>query len=279
MEQVLSNPEQYLRLGGHRYEATVLFSDIRGFTTISEALSPEELGRMLNLYMTPMTNIVFEFEGTLDKYIGDAVMAFWGAPLPQQNHALLACKASLRMIEEVARLNAVFEREGLPAIAIGIGLSSGPMTIGNMGSDDHFAYTALGDRVNLGARLEGQTKDYGVDIIISDACYELVKDQMLCRELGSIRVKGKFEPVRIFQLIGERWSHKHREPFVETFHAGLAAFRAQEWEAAIAKFEEAQSIAGEDGDKTSELYVAWCSEYEVEPSLPGWDGVRVATTK
>ncbi len=279
MEQVLSNPERYLRLGGHRYEATVLFSDIRGFTTISEALSPEELGRMLNLYMTPMTDIVFEFEGTLDKYIGDAVMAFWGAPLPQENHAMLACRAALRMIEEVERLNTIFEREGLPSIAIGIGLSSGPMTIGNMGSDDHFSYTALGDRVNLGARLEGQTKDYGVDIIISDACCELVKDEMMVRELGSIRVKGKFEPVRIFELVGERAQRQDRLPFIEAFHAGLELFRARRWDDAIARFEEADRLAGEDGDKTSDLYVVWCNEYKEDPPPPSWDGVRVATTK
>lgn len=279
MEQVLSDPEEYLKLGGRRYEATVLFSDIRGFTTISEALSPEELGRMLNLYMTPMTDIVFEFEGTLDKYIGDAVMAFWGAPVEQSDHALRACRAGLRMMEEVDRLNAVFMEEGLPRIAIGIGLSSGPMTIGNMGSDDHFAYTALGDRVNLGARLEGQTKDYGVSIIISDACHEQVKEAMMCRELGSIRVKGKFEPVRIYELIGERGRCGAKRPFVEAFHRGLALFRAQRWDEAVLAFEQALEEAGEEGDKTTDLYLAWCHEYEEVPPPPGWDGVRVATTK
>lgn len=279
MEQVLSNPEEYLKLGGRRYEATVLFSDIRGFTTISEALSPEELGRMLNLYMTPMTDIVFEYEGTLDKYIGDAVMAFWGAPVEQPDHALRACRAGLRMMKEVDRLNAVFMEEGLPRIAIGIGLSSGPMTIGNMGSDDHFAYTALGDRVNLGARLEGQTKDYGVAIILSDACYEQVKEWMMCRELGSIRVKGKFEPVRIFELIGERGTCEGRRPFVDTFHRGLGLFREQRWDEAILAFTEALDLAGEDGDKTTDLYLAWCQEYKEVPPPPGWDGVRVATTK
>ena len=279
MEQVLSDPEEYLKLGGRRYEATVLFSDIRGFTTISEALSPEELGRMLNLYMTPMTDLVFEFEGTLDKYIGDAVMAFWGAPLEQEEHAVFGCRAALRMMEEVERLNGVFEKEGLPLIAIGIGLSSGPMTIGNMGSDDHFAYTALGDKVNLGARLEGQTKDYGVDIIISDATYELVKEEMMCRELGSIRVKGKFEPVRIYELIGALGTREELRPFVDAFHRGLAAFRSQEWDDAIAAFTEALDLSGEEGDKTTDLYLAWCTEYKHEPPPPGWDGVRVATTK
>ena len=279
MEQVLSHPEEYLKLGGRRYEATVLFSDIRGFTTISEALSPEELGTLLNRYMTPMTEIVFRHEGTLDKYIGDAVMAFWGAPVEQPNHAVLACRASLEMIAEVKRLNVELEKEGLPRIAIGIGLSSGPMTIGNMGSTDHFAYTALGDRVNLGARLEGQTKEYGVDVLISDACYELVKGEMLCRELGALRVKGKFEPVRIYELVGPLAQTQGQRRFVDTFHEGLAHFRSQAWDEAIACFTTARALRGVDGDRTSDQYIAWSVEYQTQPPPPGWDGVRVATSK
>ncbi len=279
MEHVLGNPEVYLKLGGNRYEATVLFSDIRGFTTISEQLTPEELGKLLNEYMTPMTDIVFEFEGTLDKYIGDAVMAFWGAPIEQSNHALLACKASLQMLKVVEKLNERFLEEGLPHIAIGIGLSSGPMTIGNMGSADHFAYTALGDRVNLGARLEGQTKEYGVEILISEDTKALVEDDMLCRELGSLRVKGKFEPVRIFELVGAKHETASRLPFVEAFHEGLAAFREQNWEDAIASFTRARALSGIDGDKASDLYVAWCMEYQADPPPPDWDGVRIATSK
>lgn len=279
MEQVLARPEEYLKLGGRRYEATVLFSDIRGFTTISEALSPEELGLLLNRYMTPMTNLVFEHGGTLDKYIGDAVMAFWGAPLEQPDHALRACRAALQMMKVVDDLNRDFESAGLPRIAIGIGLSSGPMTIGNMGSDDHFSYTALGDRVNLGSRLEGQTKDYGVDIIISDATHELVKDVMMCRELGALRVKGKFEPVRIFQLIGEAQASDMKQSFVLEFHSGLAAYRSQNWDVAIEHFTRARALSGINGDKTSDQYIMWCSEYKEAPPPAGWDGVRVATSK
>jgi adenylate cyclase len=279
MEQVLAHPEQYLKLGGKRYEATVLFSDIRGFTTISEALSPEELGLLLNRYMTPMTDIVFRYDGTLDKYIGDAVMAFWGAPLEQSNHALLACRAALEMIKKVEDLNVEFEQASLPRIAIGIGMSSGPMTIGNMGSDDHFAYTALGDRVNLGARLEGQTKDYGVDIIISDACYQLVKNEMACRELGALRVKGKYEPVRIYQLIGELKDAESKMPFVSTFHQGLDAYRRQAWDEAIEHFSRARALSGLHGDKSSDQYIAWCMDYKESPPPPDWDGVRIATTK
>lgn len=279
MEQVLGHPEEYLRLGGRRYEATVLFSDIRGFTTISEALSPEDLGLLLNRYMTPMTNIVFELEGTLDKYIGDAVMAFWGAPIEQPDHALRACRAALQMIRTVETLNVELEAAKLPRIAIGIGLSSGPMTIGNMGSEDHLAYTALGDRVNLGSRLEGQTKDYGVDIILSEATWLLVREQMGCRELGALRVKGKNQPVRIFQLLGERAEVASRLPFVESFHAGLAAFRRRGWDEAVEHFTRARALSGVHGDKCSDRYIAWCMEYKESPPPPDWDGVHVATSK
>ena len=279
LEHVLSQPERYLKLGGSRYEATVLFSDIRGFTTFSERLSPEALGLLLNQYMTPMTDIVFRFQGTLDKYIGDAVMAFWGAPVEQGDHALLACRAALAMIAEVDKLNMRFEAGGLPRIAIGIGLSTGPMTIGNMGSDDHFAYTALGDRVNLGARLEGQTKDYGVHILIAEATWEAVHEDMLCRELDLLRVKGKNEPVRIFELIGPRADSAHRTQFVGTFHEGLVSFRNRDWEAAAALFQRARALAGPGGDKTSDLYIRWSEEYRTHPPPPEWDGVRTATTK
>lgn len=279
LERVLAEPEEYLKLGGRRYDATVLFSDIRGFTTISEALTPEELGRLLNEYMTPMTNIVFKHQGTLDKYIGDAVMAFWGAPVEQSDHPVRACRAALEMQAEVAELNRRFTVEGLPNIAIGIGLSTGPMTIGNMGSDDHFAYTALGDRVNLGARLEGQTKEYGVKIMISDATYKRVADEMLCRELGSIRVKGKSEPVRIYELVGPRQENKGRETFVDTFHQALTLFRERKWDAAMGQFTTARALGGVHGDKTSDLYIQWCMEFKQNPPPDDWDGVRVATHK
>ncbi len=279
MEQVLDHPEEYLKLGGRRCEATVLFSDIRGFTTISEALSPEDLGHLLNKYMTPMTDLVFASGGTLDKYIGDAVMAFWGAPISQSDHAIRACQTALRMVAKVEELNVEFERERLPRLAIGVGISSGPMTIGNMGSLDHFAYTALGDRVNLGSRLEGQTKDYGVSIILSDASYALVKDQMACRELGSIRVKGKLEPVRIYELIADGPLSAEERRFVDAFHAALAAFRERRFVEAAAAFEAANELAGPDGDKTSLDYAELCVEYQAAPPGPAWDGVRVATSK
>ncbi|MBK8014556.1 MAG: adenylate/guanylate cyclase domain-containing protein [Deltaproteobacteria bacterium] len=279
LEQVLSDPQEYLRLGGRRYDATVLFSDIRGFTTISESLSPEELGALLNRYMTPMTDIVLAHQGTLDKYIGDAVMAFWGAPIPNPDHAALACQASLEMQETVARLNVDLERDGLPRIDIGIGLSTGPMTIGNMGSDAHFSYTALGDRVNLGARLEGQTKLYGVGILISEETHQRIHDRYLCRQLGAIRVKGRVEPVLVYELLGPQASSAALKPWVEMFHRGIELFRSRAWDDAAAAFEAARGMAGDREDRASSLYLGWCAAYKASPPPPDWAGVYEATTK
>jgi adenylate cyclase len=196
VDQMLDNPPE---LGGVDKELTVLFSDIRGFTTLSENMTPQELVNHLNEYLTAMTNIIMDYFGTLDKYVGDEVMCFWGAPLPQQDHAILACKCALRQMERLRELNA----EWPPAkrINIGIGLNSGIMTVGNMGSPGRLNYTLMGDNVNLGARLEGTNKMYGTNIIVSEFTYGLVKDHFVFRELDNIRVKGKNKPVLIFELV------------------------------------------------------------------------------
>jgi adenylate cyclase len=196
VDQIIDKPPE---LGGMDKNLTVFFSDIRGFTTLSESMSPQELVKILNTYLSAMTDIILEFEGTLDKYEGDAIMAFWGAPLPQEDHALLACKASVRQIEALKVLNQNFPPE--ITINIGIGLNTGIMTVGNMGSAQRMDYTLIGDNVNLGARLEGTNKVYGTQIIISEYTYEMVKDQVIARELDTIRVKGKNRPVAIYELL------------------------------------------------------------------------------
>ena len=176
VEQILDNPPE---LGGVDKELTVFFSDIRGFTTLSESLTPQELVRILNKYLSAMTDIILAFDGTLDKYEGDAIMCFWGAPLPQPDHALRACKSALKQLEALKQLNEeVFPKD--KQIDIGIGLSSGIMTVGNMGSSQRMDYTLIGDNVNLGARLEGTNKAYGTKIIISENTYALVKDPGDC---------------------------------------------------------------------------------------------------
>jgi adenylate cyclase len=208
---LMADPDK-LQLGGEDRELTVMFSDIRGFTTISEQLQPQQLVLLLNEYLTKMTDILFDYRGTLDKYIGDAVMAFWGAPIEIKSHAILACDAALKMMDEVHALNerlrtdpefVVFKDKGL-SIDIGIGLNSGTMTVGNMGSLVRKNYTIMGDNVNLGSRLEGVNKVYGTNIIVNESTYEIVKDHFITRELDLIRVKGKKLPVRIYELMGRK---------------------------------------------------------------------------
>jgi adenylate cyclase len=196
VDQILENPPE---LGGVDKDLTVLFSDIRGFTTLSENMTPQELVNHLNEYLTAMTDIILEYGGTLDKYVGDEVMCFWGAPLPQQDHAVLACKCALRQMEKLHELNEHWPEA--KRINIGIGLNSGIMTVGNMGSPGRMNYTLMGDNVNLGARLEGTNKQYGTNIIISEFTYGMVKDKFIVRELDNIRVKGKNKPALIFELV------------------------------------------------------------------------------
>mgnify|MGYP006276622661 CR=1 FL=1 len=196
VSEILERPPE---LGGVDKDLTVFFSDIRGFTTLSESMSPQELVNHLNIYLTAMTDTILEYRGTLDKYVGDEIMCFWGAPLPQEDHAMLACKSALRQMEKLAELNAQWPPE--KQINIGIGINSGIMTVGNMGSQGRMNYTLMGDNVNLGARLEGTNKQYGTQIIISEYTYGLVKDRVIARELDNIRVKGKNKPVLIYELI------------------------------------------------------------------------------
>ncbi len=198
VDELLKHPEK-LELGGEDKEITVLFSDIRGFTTLSEKLSPQELVSHLNEYLSAMTDIIFNYEGTLDKYVGDEIMAFWNAPIEQENHAELATRAALDMMVKLYNLNELWPEE--KRLNIGIGLNTGIMTVGNMGSSNRMDYTLMGDNVNLGARLEGTNKIYGTNIIVSEFTYQVIKDTFLCRELDNIRVKGKKKPVQIFEVV------------------------------------------------------------------------------
>lgn len=200
VNELLANPEA-LKLGGEKKELTVFFSDIRGFTTMSEALSPEDLVHLLNDYLTTMTNLVIAYKGTIDKYMGDAIMAFWGAPVPNEDHAYCACLTAVKQLEDLKLMQDRWAANGLPVIDIGIGLNTGYAVAGNMGSSHRMDYTVMGDTINLGSRLEGTNKQYGTRIIISEFTYAKVKDRIYARELDDIRVKGKHEPVKIYELI------------------------------------------------------------------------------
>ena len=200
-EQLVANPA-LARLGGQRREMTVLFSDIRGFTTVSERGQPEEIVGMLNEYFTRMVDLVFAHKGTLDKFVGDMVMALFGAPLDDPDHADHAVEAALDMIAALAELNTRWKSEGRAELDIGIGINTGAMIAGNIGSDAIMSYTVIGDAVNLGSRLESLNKQYGTRIIISDATRARLSRPYQLRPLGDVVVKGKTQPVAIFEVVG-----------------------------------------------------------------------------
>ncbi len=273
--QMMKNPE-LLRLGGEEVEMTVMFSDVRGFTTISEKLTPTELVHLLNEYLTAMSDVIMANWGTVDKYEGDAIMAFWGRPYPQPDHASRACKSCLVMMDRLVELNAKWEREGKQSLNIGIGINTGPMVVGNMGSKRRFNYTVMGDAVNLGSRLEGQNKEYGTHIIISQSTYEQVAEEFICRELDLIRVKGKLKPVAIYELMAPAAERQKYEPLRNVFAQGLAAYRAGRFEEALRIFEEI--LAAYPNDGPAKLFVNRCGMYVQSPPAT-WDGVFVATSK
>ena len=276
INEMLKDPSK-LKLGGDKKNLSVLFSDIRGFTTISEKLSPEDLVHLLNEYLTAMTDIVFKYDGTLDKYMGDAIMAVFGAPLDQPDHAKRACLTALDMMNELHKLQKKWQEEGKPPLNIGIGINSGDMVVGNMGSQMRFDYTVMGDMVNLGSRLEGTNKEYGSNIIFSEFTYDAVKDYVCCRELDSVRVKGKKLPVKIYELLGEKKDESKWKDFIVSFEEGLKLYRTSKWDEAIAAFQKTLSIRPED--ETSRIYIERCKNLKENPPPAPWDGVFVMTKK
>lgn len=203
IEEIIQDPAS-LKLGGQKKVMTVLFSDIRGFTTMSEKIDPEIMVSLLNEYFTVMTEIILHSGGVLDKFIGDAIMAFWGAPREAPDHAYLACGVALKMMDRLAVLKSDWARRGLPEFNIGVGINSGEMVVGNMGSSTRFSYTVIGDNVNLAARLEGLNKEYGTSIIVSQFTRDKVIDKFDCRYLDKVNVKGKEIPVEIYKLAGPK---------------------------------------------------------------------------
>jgi adenylate cyclase len=218
VEKLQKNPE-LLTLGGESRELSIMFTDVRGFTTISEHYGADVQGltRIMNRYMTAMTAKIIENAGTLDKYIGDAQMAFWNAPLDDADHARNAVRTALQMMESLDEFNREISTEGIPPFGMGLGINTGTVVVGNMGSDQRFDYTCLGDSVNLASRLEGQSKPYGVRIILGPRTAELVRDSYEVTELDCIAVKGKAEGVRIYTLATETDLHKK---FITLYYAG-----------------------------------------------------------
>jgi len=245
LDKLMKEPER-LALGGEKKELTVFFSDIRSFTTISESMDPQKLTKYLNRYFTPMSDIVMKHHGMIDKYIGDAVMAFYNAPIDVKDHARLACISSLEMMDVLAELNKEFIQEGLPAINIGIGLNTAEVVVGNMGSDKRFNYTVIGDGVNLASRVEGINKTYGTNIIITEFTYKHVKDEFLTRAIEKVRVKGKEEEVLLYELLKDTLQNRKK---VESYNAARDLYYEGRLDEALKAFESLGS------DSVSQYFV------------------------
>ena len=286
VEQLAENPEK-LQLGGEMKDMTLLFCDVRGFTSISELYKsdPQGLTRLINRFLTPTTDAILARLGTIDKYMGDCIMAFWNAPLDDDDHAGHACESALEMMKRVSELNVTLKAEAeaedrrfIP-INVGIGLNSGECCVGNMGSEQRFDYSVLGDDVNLASRLEGQSKTYGVGIVIGENTRQRAPDYATI-ELDLIKVKGKNEAVRIFGLLGEPalCQDPTFQALAERHAAMLEAYRGQRWAEARELAAECRQLDGEIGG-LYDLYDERFDDYEANPPGDDWDGIFVATSK
>ena len=275
----MNERREEISLDGENRNMSVLFSDVRGFTTISESFSdrPHELTQLMNAFLTPITKAIHDSRGTIDKYMGDAVMAFWGAPLADDQHAVHAIEAGFEMVRQLDALQPTFAERGWPAINIGIGVNSGYMNVGNMGSEFRVAYTVLGDAVNLGSRLEGLTKQYGVQFIVSDET-AAEAPEFVYRELDRVRVKGKNEPVTIVEPVGlaeQITAEQHQ--ILARYEAALALYREASWDAAEA---ELQALAELEPNRLIyRIYLDRIDQYRQSPPPADWDGVFTHTSK
>jgi adenylate cyclase len=268
MVEKLQKDPSLLKLGGETRELSIMFTDVCGFTTISEHYGTDVQGltKIMNRYMTAMTAKIIENEGTLDKYIGDAQMAFWNAPLDDKDHAINAVKTGLEMLNDLDRFNEEITKEGIPAFGMGLGINTGSVVVGNMGSDQRFDYTCLGDSVNLASRLEGQSKNYGVKLILGPMTAEYVKNDYSVIELDNIAVKGKTEGIKIYS-IGETINYKHDEYLKEYYRGNWS--KAIKW---------AKELAEDEKVTIKQYYLNMIER--MEEGLPAnWDGTFRATSK
>jgi adenylate cyclase len=289
VEQLARSPEK-LVLGGEERRMTILFSDVRGFTTISEHYKddPQGLTHLMNRFLTPLTNAIIERKGTIDKYIGDAIMAFWNAPVDDDEHEANACDAALEMLARAEVLNGELKREAETAggvympLRIGIGLNSGPCVVGNMGSDFRFNYSVLGDTVNLASRLESRTKDYRLSLVIGSRTADRAKEKFATMEIDLIQVKGKKQPELVFTVLGraEVIEDPRCDELRDLNTQMLAAYRKQQWDESERLIERCRKLAGGFGvDGLYEMYKERIAVYRAEPPPPDWTGVYEAESK
>lgn len=276
-EHVLKDPDR-LHLGGELRTMTVLFADIRGFTTLSHAMPAEEVVALLNEHLGAMTSIAFKHDGVLDKYIGDAVMAFWGAPLDQPDHARRALLAALDMIDRLMQLRQNWEERGLPQLDIGIGVNTGPMVVGNTGSEERTSYTVLGDAVNVASRLEALSKQYHVRLIVGDATRAAAGAEFVYRFLDVVAVQGRPEPLAVFEVLGTQ-AHvtEQQRRLVDVYNQAIRLYRSRAWAAAEEAFSRALELS--PGDGPCQVYLERIAELAASPPPADWEGVYVARTK
>ena len=275
VHQLLEHPER-LSLQGEQKNLSVLFSDIQGFTSISEKMTSEELGRFMNEYLTAMSRIVLEGKGTVDKFIGDAIMAIWGAPLEDGDHAANCVRAAFRMMKKLETLRADWGKRGLPGVDIRIGINTGIMSVGNFGSDQRFDYTVMGDNVNLASRLEGANKTYGTNIVISEYTRAALGERFYCRFLDLVRVKGKEVPVRIYEPLCEGEPEPELKKKTEDFAEALRHYANREFQEAeeiILSLNKASRL------KLYDLYLDRIAHFAISPPPEDWDGSTTFTTK
>ncbi|MDD4004642.1 MAG: adenylate/guanylate cyclase domain-containing protein [Elusimicrobiaceae bacterium] len=278
VDVLVKNPEK-LKLGGEKRDMSVLFLDIAKFTSISEKLTPEELTEFLNKYLTALTDIILKNDGVVDKYIGDCIMAFWNAPLDDPQHRVKACRAACECIEAIRTLNQDPLIAAMPIKPqVRIGLNSGDMVVGNMGSGKRFSYTVIGDNVNLASRLEGANKYFGSSIMASEECYGGASESVAARELGRVRVVGKDVPIKVYELFGPREAiPEETNRFLAAYAAGVELYGKRDFAGAADKFSSALELAPQD--KVCKFYLAQCAQYRAAPPQPDWDGVFNLTSK
>jgi adenylate cyclase len=276
VNEILKRPD-LLGLGGDRRILTILFSDIRGFTTIAESTEPEVLVDVLHSFLNPMSEIIVEHGGTIDKYIGDAVMALFGAPIEKPDHAKMACRAALAMVGALRTLSAEWISQGRPVLHMGVGINSGEAVVGNMGSDRLFDYTAIGDNVNLASRLEGLNKYYQTEILISKGTAQALNGGFVLREVDFVQVKGKKEPLVIYELLGEGEPHPDLARFLEYYQEGRSLFLSRRWQESALAFAAALELRPEDN--LSRTYLDLSQKYQAHPPDASWRGVRVYERK
>jgi adenylate cyclase len=273
VQEILEDPSR-LQLGGSKRHMTAIFTDIQGFSTISEKLDPEDLVRLLNRYLSSMSNVILDNRGTIDKYEGDAIIAFFGAPLNLSDHALRSCQSAIVMKQMEAELNRQFLGEGLsPApLLTRIGINTGSMVVGNMGTNQKMDYTIMGNAVNLAARLEGVNKQYGTWILASYNTIQETDNRVFYRRLDRVRVVGINEPVRLCEILD--MADSAPQPIQEMaglFHEALELFEAKDWTGAQAAFAKVQRVAPDD--KPAKLFADRCKQYRTKPPAADWDGV------